>query len=152
MITNVSLQNVWVRDIDASRDFFVDKLGFVLNTDVTMNDYRWCTVNHPDHPELQLTFALPERMLDAEDAELVNRLLSKGSISGGGLHVDDCRKTYEDLVAKGVEFVSEPAERPYGVEAVMRDNSGNWWVLVEPRAYTQQEMDESGWHATDGGS
>ena len=36
----------------------------------------------------------------------------------------------------GCEFVQEPAERPYGVEAVMRDVSGNWLVLVEPREYT----------------
>lgn len=49
---------------------------------------------------------------------------------------DDCRKTYDELTAEGVEFVSEPADRPYGVEAVMRDNSGNWWVLLEQKPYT----------------
>jgi hypothetical protein len=42
------------------------------------------------------------------------------------------RKTHEELRGKGVTFLQEPAERPYGVEAVMRDNSGNWLVLVEP--------------------
>ena len=30
----------------------------------------------------------------------------------------------------------EPSDRPYGVEAVMRDNSGNWLVLIEPEEYT----------------
>lgn len=45
---------------------------------------------------------------------------------------DECRKTYEELSAKGVDFVQPPSERPYGVKAVMRDNSGNWLVLVEP--------------------
>jgi catechol 2,3-dioxygenase-like lactoylglutathione lyase family enzyme len=144
MITGVSLQTVWVRDIDESRDFFVDKLGFVLNTDVTMGDYRWCTVNHPDQPELQITFSIPDVMMDAEDAAQVNRMLAKGAMSGGGLRVDDCRKTYDELTAKGVQFVSEPAERPYGVEAVMRDNSGNWWVLVEPRQYTQEDLETGG--------
>ena len=53
-------------------------------------------------------------------------------MGGLGLHVDDCRKTYEELTAQGVEFLQEPAERPYGVEAIIRDNSGNWLVLVEP--------------------
>jgi predicted enzyme related to lactoylglutathione lyase len=53
-------------------------------------------------------------------------------MGGLGLHVDDCRATFEDLSSKGVEFLQEPAERPYGVEAVIRDNSGNWLVLVEP--------------------
>jgi hypothetical protein len=60
---------------------------------------------------------------------------------GGGLRVDDCRATYEELKAKGVEFIQEPSDRPYGVEAVMRDNSGNWWVLVESKEYTQEDLD-----------
>ena len=53
-----------------------------------------------------------------------------------GMAVDDCRKTFEELKAKGVEFLQEPSDRPYGVEAVCRDNSGNWMVLVEQKAYT----------------
>ena len=56
-------------------------------------------------------------------------------MGGFGLRTDDCHKTYEELSAKGVEFVQPPSDRPYGVEAVMRDNSGNWLVLVEPREY-----------------
>ncbi|NUO34834.1 MAG: VOC family protein, partial [Dermatophilaceae bacterium] len=32
----------------------------------------------------------------------------------------------------GVEFIQPPSSRPYGTEAVCRDNSGNWIVLVEP--------------------
>jgi len=44
------------------------------------------------------------------------------------------------LSAKGVEFVQPPSDRPYGIEAVMRDNSGNWLVLVEPRAYTGEDF------------
>ena len=50
--------------------------------------------------------------------------------------MDDCRKTYAELAAKDVTFLQEPAERPYGVEAVMREVSGNWMVLVEPREFT----------------
>ena len=69
-------------------------------------------------------------------ADAVRRSLANGSMGGFGLTTDDCRKTYEELSAKGVVFVQEPAERPYGIEAVMRDNSGNWLVLVEPREFT----------------
>jgi catechol 2,3-dioxygenase-like lactoylglutathione lyase family enzyme len=136
MITNVSLQTVWVHDIDESRDFYIDKLGFVLSTDVTMGDYRWCTVNHPNQPELQLVLSVPGAPLDGEDAEQVRRMIGKGAMSGGGLRADDCRKTFEELKDKGVEFIQEPQDRPYGVEAVFRDNSGNWWVLVEPKAFS----------------
>jgi hypothetical protein len=50
------------------------------------------------------------------------------------------RQTYEELSAKGVDFVQPPSERPYGVEAVMRDNSGNGLVLVEPREYSGEDF------------
>jgi hypothetical protein len=62
----------------------------------------------------------------------LRRALANGTMGGFGLRTDDCRKTYEGPSTKGVEFVQRPSERPYGVEAVMRDNSGNWLVLVEP--------------------
>ncbi|GAA1644859.1 hypothetical protein GCM10009744_39410 [Kribbella alba] len=52
-----------------------------------------------------------------------------------GIATDDCRKTFDELVAKGVEYIQEPSDRPYGVEAVLRDNSGNWLVLVEQKPY-----------------
>jgi hypothetical protein len=65
----------------------------------------------------------------------VRRQLAKGQMGGLGLRVDDCHKTYEELGSKGVEFIQEPADRPYGVEAVMRDNAGSWLVLVEPKEF-----------------
>ena len=137
MITNVSLATVWVTDQDAAKAFYIDKLGFVEHTDVTLGDgYRWCSVVHPDHPEMQLTLTRPGPPLDEEDAAAFRRMLDKGSLSAVGLATDDCRKTHEELAAKGVEFIQEPADRPYGVEAILRDNSGNWLVLVEDKPYT----------------
>jgi len=70
----------------------------------------------------------------------IRRQLEKGGLGGLGLRVDDCRKTYAELSAKGVTFLQEPSDRPYGVEAVMRDNTGNWLVLVEPRAFTPADL------------
>lgn len=137
MITNVSLVTVYCLDQDAARDFYVDVLGFEPNSDVTMGEgFRWLTVNHPTQPELELTLMKPGPPLDPDAADFVRRQLEKGQMGGVGLTVDDCRKTYDDLVAKGVTFVQEPSDRPYGVEAVMRDVSGNWLVLVEPRQFT----------------
>lgn len=134
MIENVSLVTVYCLDQDKARDFYVDVLGFVVRTDVTMGDgYRWLTVSHPKQPELQITLMKPGPPLDAETADFYRRQLEKGQMGGLGLRVDDCRKTYEELVAKGVTFLQEPADRPYGVEAVMRDVSGCWLVLVEPK-------------------
>jgi len=136
MITNVSLITVRVLDHDESKAFYIDKLGFVEAADVAMtDDFRWVTVSHPDHPELQLTLMKPGPPLDEEDAAMVTRMLGKGSLGGLGFATDDCRKTHEELVAKGVEFVQEQSDRPYGVEAILRDNSGNWIVMVEAKPF-----------------
>ena len=76
----------------------------------------------------------------------MTRAQAEGGLPGVGLQVDDCRKTHKELVAKGVEFIQEPQDRPYGVEALMRDNSGNWIVLVEPKEFTQADFDDADFH------
>ena len=75
----------------------------------------------------------------ADAAEFIRSRLAKGQMGGLGLRVDDCQKTYDELVAKGVDFVQPPADRPYGVEAVMRDCVGNWLVLVEPKPFNPND-------------
>ena len=140
MITNISLLTLYVTDQDEARDFYVDKLGFVAKTDVSMGDFRWVTIGHPEQPELEVTLMVPGPPLDPEMAQAVERALAKGQMGGFGLSTDNCQKTYDDLVAQGVEFTQPPSERPYGVEAVMRDNSGNWLVLVEPREYSGEDF------------
>jgi catechol 2,3-dioxygenase-like lactoylglutathione lyase family enzyme len=141
MITNVSLATVWVDNQDEARDFYVDKLGFELRDDLTIGPgFRWLTVGHPGQPELMLTLMVPGPPLDPEAAEDVRRLVAKGALGSVGLAVDDCHKTYKELSAKGVEFIQEPADRPYGVEAIIRDNSGNWIVLVDRRDYTAADF------------
>ena len=141
MITNISLTTVYCLDQDAARDFYVDILGFVPNTDVMMGEgMRWVTINHPNQPELQVTLMTPGPPLDAEAADFVRRQLELGKMGGLGLRVDDCHKAHLELAAKGVTFLQEPADRPYGVEAVIRDNSGNWLVLVEPKEFTPADF------------
>ena len=55
MITNISIASVFVKDIDESKAFYIDVLGFQEHTDITLGDgYRWCTVKHPSQPELQV--------------------------------------------------------------------------------------------------
>jgi catechol 2,3-dioxygenase-like lactoylglutathione lyase family enzyme len=139
MITNISLVTVYCLDQQATRDFYVDVLGFVPRSDVSLEGFRWVTVAHPNQPELEVTLMTPGPPLDPEAADFVQRQLGKGQMGGLGLRVDDCRKTHQELSAKGVEFLQEPADRPYGVEAVMRDNAGNWLVLVEPKASDEHE-------------
>ncbi|WP_343466715.1 VOC family protein [Rhodococcus aetherivorans] len=141
MITNISLFTLDVTDQDEAKKFYVDTLGFVDTADVAMGEgFRWVTVAHPDHPELEVTLMVPGPPLGPDMAAAVRRALADGTMGGLGLRTTDCRKTYEEFTAKGVEFTQPPSERPYGVEAVFRDNSGNWLVLVEPREYTPDEF------------
>lgn len=141
MITNVSLVTVYCLDQDQARDFYVDVLGFRPGTDVTMGEgFRWVTVIHPSQPELEVTLMVPGPPLTEDAAAFVRRQLEKGEMGGLGLRVDDCKQTFEELSARGVTFLQEPSDRPYGVEAVMRDVSGNWLVLVEPREFTPADF------------
>jgi catechol 2,3-dioxygenase-like lactoylglutathione lyase family enzyme len=136
MVTNISLVTIYCLDQDKARDFYVDVLGFEARSDVAMGEgFRWLTVGHPSQPELEVTLMTPGPPLDPDAATFVRRQLEKGQMGGLGLGVDDCRKTYEELSAKGVTFLQEPSDRPYGIEAVMRDNTGNWLVLVEPKEF-----------------
>jgi catechol 2,3-dioxygenase-like lactoylglutathione lyase family enzyme len=147
MITNISLMTLWCSDQDQARDFYVHKLGFEAKTDVRMGDgFRWVTIGHPSQPELEVTLMVPGPPLDPEMATAVQRALAKGSMGGFGLRTDNCQQTYEALAAQGVEFPQPPAKRPYGTEAVMRDNSGNWLVLVEPSEFSSDgsETESSG--------
>jgi catechol 2,3-dioxygenase-like lactoylglutathione lyase family enzyme len=143
MITNISLITLWVTDQDEARDFYVTRLGFEARADVAMGDgFRWVTIGHPSQPEIDVTLMVPGPPLDQEMAEAIKRSLAKGTMGGFGLTADDCKKTYDELSSQGVEFTQPPSERPYGVEAILRDNSGNWLVLVEPSEYSPEDFKE----------
>jgi catechol 2,3-dioxygenase-like lactoylglutathione lyase family enzyme len=132
MIKRLSHVNVFVLDQDRAKDFYTQKLGFEVRTDVSMDGFRWLTVGPKDQPDLNILLAKPAPpMFSAEDAELLRGLVAKGSMAGGVIETDDCRKTYEELKGRGVTFLQEPAERPYGIEALLRDDSGNWFSLTQ---------------------
>lgn len=140
MITNISIVNVFVRDQDEAKRFYVDVLGFEEKDDIRLGDYRWCTVVHPAQPELQVNLSVPGPPHSPAMVEEIKRAMNGEGMAGLGLTVDDCRATVADLEAKGVEFVQEPTDRPYGVEAVCRDNSSNWMVLVEQKEYSAADF------------
>ena len=141
MITNISIVSVFVKDVDESQTFYTEILGFEPRDDITLGEgYRWCTVVHPNQPELMVNLSVPGPPLAADLVEAMKRAQDEGGLPGLGLRVDDCQRTYEELSAKGVEFLQKPEKRPYGVEALCRDNSGNWLVLVEPSDYSPADF------------
>ncbi|MBX6770062.1 MAG: VOC family protein, partial [Actinomadura rubrobrunea] len=62
-------------------------------------------------------------------------------LGAGAFTTDDCQKTYEELSARGVEFIQKPEKRPYGIEALFRDNSGNWFSLTQPTGGFDHSVD-----------
>ncbi len=135
MITKMSHVNVFVVDQERAKKFYTEKLGFEVRNDATMDGFRWLTVGPKNQPDLNILLARPAPpMFSKEDAEAMLALVAKGSIAGGVLDTDDCRRDYQDLKARGVTFLQEPADRPYGVEALLRDDSGNWFSLTQRKA------------------
>ena len=132
MITKLSFVNVFVLDQDRAKKFYTETLGFEVRSDANMDGFRWLTVGPKEQPDINILLARPAPpMFSEDDAEALRGLVAKGSMAGGVLETDDCRKTYEDLKGKGVTFLQEPADRPYGVEALFRDDSGNWFSLTQ---------------------
>jgi catechol 2,3-dioxygenase-like lactoylglutathione lyase family enzyme len=132
LITGLTHTTIWVLDQDEALEFYTEKLGFEVNTDATMDDFRWLTVNPPARPEHELILAVPgPPMMDEESADQVKALVAKGALGAGAFETDDCRAAYAELRARGVTFLSDPAERLYGIEATFRDNSGNWFSMTQ---------------------
>ena len=132
MIQKLSHVTIWVLDQDQAYDFYVNKLGFKVNTDAKMdNGFRWLTVNPPAQPDLEISLmpTNPGPMMDQATSDALRALVAKGVLGAGVFSTADCHKTYDELRAKGVEFSQPPTERFYGVEALMKDNSGNWFSL-----------------------
>ncbi|HYI54522.1 MAG TPA: VOC family protein [Microlunatus sp.] len=101
--------------------------------DQTMDGQRWLTVHAASAPELPIMLVVPGPPLVEEPIAAQLRTLVAGYLSIGALRTDDCRRTYAELKAKGVEMTEEPEERFYGIDAGFRDPFGNHWRLTEPR-------------------
>jgi len=133
MINRLSHATLWVLDQDAALRFYTEKLGFEVRRDQSIDSFRWLTVGPPDQPDVQLVLLEPgPPMMDAASADQIRALVAKGAMGTGVFATDDCRGTYEELKARGVEFLQEPTERFYGIEATFRDDSGNWFSLTQP--------------------
>ncbi len=129
---------VWVHDQDEALAFYTQKLGMEVRSDVTvaeMGNFRWLTVGPAQQPDVAIVLmAIPgPPVMDPETAEQVENLMAKGFAGTIFLTTDDCNASYEELRSRGVEFVEQPEERPYGIDSSFRDPSGNHIRLTEVR-------------------
>ena len=134
MFKSLAISSIYVLDQDKALDFYVGKLGLEVHTDQDLGFMRWLTVGVPGDQDRQILLETPgPPALDVKTAEQVRELVSKGA-TGGHLFFTtaDCRKTYNELRAKGVEFTEEPTERPYGIDCGLRDPFGNHIRFSQP--------------------
>ena len=129
---------VWVHDQDEALAFYTQKLGMEVRSDVTLpelGDFRWLTVGPVGQPEVAIALmAIPgPPVMDPDTAEQVKALTAKGFAGTIFFTTDDCQASYEELKGRGVEFVDEPEERPYGIDCSFRDPSGNHFRLTQVR-------------------
>jgi catechol 2,3-dioxygenase-like lactoylglutathione lyase family enzyme len=137
MISAITTSSLFVLDQDEALEFYCGKLGLEVGVDADLGFMRWLTVVVPGEPGREILLEKPgPPSMDDATAETVRELVSKGAGGGWiGFSTDDCRRTYEELLAKGVEFTQEPQERDYGVDCGLRDPFGNAIRIVQ-RAYT----------------
>ena len=120
---------VVVRDYDEAIAFYVGVLGFELVEDtlIAEQNKRWVVVAPPGSTGCRILLAR------AANEEQQSRI---GNQTGGRvflfLHTDDFWRDFELYKSRGVAFVREPAEQPYGTVAVFRDLYGNLWDLIQP--------------------
>jgi catechol 2,3-dioxygenase-like lactoylglutathione lyase family enzyme len=134
----ISYAHLWVHDQDEALAFYTDKLGMEVRADVTlpeMGGFRWLVVGPPGQPEvgISLMAIVGPPVADEATSEQIRSLVSKGFAGTVFLTTDDCRAEHRKLASRGVEFVEEPEERPYGIDAGFRDPSGNHLRLTQQR-------------------
>ena len=141
MISRMSHSCIYVLDQDSAYDFYVNKLGFKVHTDAPMGPgMRWLTVCPPEQPELEITLMhIKSGMsLSDESAAQLRKLVQEGTFGFGVFECKDIYATYEELKSKGVAFSKPPEKEFYGVEALFKDDSGNWFSLGQKGSGEQQ--------------
>jgi catechol 2,3-dioxygenase-like lactoylglutathione lyase family enzyme len=125
MIKKMTHITILVKDQDQALKFYTEKLGFEIHTDAKMEDgTRWLTLVLPGQIDLEFSLLKPETK------EGLDQVGKQGGVYGIGIfETDDCNKTYELLKARGVDFIGEPTEEPWGIGVTFKDLYGNQFYL-----------------------
>jgi len=145
MITRFSHTTLYVLNQDSAYDFYTNKLGFKVVDDLPMGkDTRWLTVSPPEQPNLEIILfpVTVGKMFPEEIANTIIDLVKNGKLGSGVFECNDIYATYEELKAKGVEFLKAPKEEFYGIEAQFKDDSGNWFSL-QPKSNFETKKDNA---------
>ena len=135
LLNTINISHVFVADQDQALEFYVGKLGLEVSNDMDLGFMRWLTVRVPGQPGRDILLERPgPPAMDDATARQVRELIAKGASGFAiGFTTSDCRKTCQELLAKGVEFTQQPVEQAYGIDAGVRDPFGNHIRIVQLR-------------------
>lgn len=126
MIRRVGTVSVFVGDQDRAKDFYTNVLGMELRTDASLfpgASARWIAVA-PHGAETEIMLYLPE-----ENWEHYKQVVGKSQAIT--IDVADLDDVHTELRGKGVTYVQEPDEQPWGTFATILDSEGNSLLLVQ---------------------
>jgi uncharacterized glyoxalase superfamily protein PhnB len=140
MITKLGVASIWVLDKEEALDFYVNKLGLEVGSDVKQGDYRWLTVRVPGEGGTEINLEQPGAPLhDEATASQIRELITKGAMGGLVFHTNDARALYETLKSNGVaDFTQEPTDHFYGTDMGVRDPFGNAIRILQPAKVAQE--------------
>jgi predicted enzyme related to lactoylglutathione lyase len=127
MYNAITRSQLFVLDQDEAVDFYVNKLGLEVSTDLDLGFMRWLTVCVPGDPSREILLEKPGApAMDDATAAQVRELTAKGAM-GGWLCIttDDAQGAFETLTKRGVDITDEPSPKPYGIDFGIRDPFGN---------------------------
>jgi predicted enzyme related to lactoylglutathione lyase len=126
MIDKVGTVSVFVSDQDRAKKFYTDVLGLELRADAPLHpgaSARWVAVA-PQGAQTEIILYLPD-----ENWDHYSQVVGKSQTLT--LNVTDMTSLHADLTAKGVAFIQEPDEQPWGTFAIIQDSEGNHLIVVE---------------------
>ena len=118
MIKAIKFASVPTRDQDRALAFWTEKVGLLVATDQPFNEkQRWIELRIGSSETRVVLFNFGEQGTQP------------GTPFNGALACDNVEQTYQELVAKGVEFVTPPQKQPWGMFAMFKDLEGNQFML-----------------------
>jgi catechol 2,3-dioxygenase-like lactoylglutathione lyase family enzyme len=118
-----------VNDYDEAIDFYCNQLGFELKEDTLMSETKRWVIVQPNG-EVNCSLLLAKAVGDEQQSRIGNQTGGRVFLF---LYTDDFWRDYNNYTSKGVAFIREPVEEPYGTVAVFKDLYGNLWDLIEKK-------------------
>jgi uncharacterized glyoxalase superfamily protein PhnB len=129
MATSLGMIAIVIDDYDSAIEHYTNDLGFTLIEDKEMNPEKRWVVIAPDSTGARILLA---KAANSEQVAAIGN--STGGRVGYFLYTDNFQETYQNYLARGIEFTETPRNETFGQVVVFKDRYGNKWDLIENRA------------------